>query len=193
MWQALGKAVLNNRKKLVALTIILTALLSFEASKVELSYEFSRAIPTDNIKYKTYLDFKKKFGEDGNLVTIGFTSADAFDLKFFNSLANFQRKLKTINGIEDILSMPGAVSLKKNDITQKLDAIKIFPDSIQDQKSLDSLSAIFKSLPFYKGLLYNPESNAYLLGIRVNRELINSKAREKVIHDIEEASSSFSN
>jgi len=134
MWQALGKAVLNNRKKIVALIIIITALLSYEASKVELSYDFSRAIPTDNVKYKTYLEFKKKFGEDGNLVTIGFVSNDVFNIPFFNKLSRFQRKLKKINGVEDILSIPGAITLKKNDNTQKLDAVKIFPDSIQDQQ-----------------------------------------------------------
>ncbi len=191
MWQALGKAVLNNRKKLVALTFIVTAFLTYEASKVELSYEFSRAIPTDNIKYKTYLEFKKKFGEDGNLVTIGFISKDVFNTTFFNNFSGFQRKLKSLNGVEDILSIPGAVTLKKNDSTQKLDAIKIFPDSIQGQKNLDSLEAIFRSLPFYKGLLYNPETNAYLIGIRINKDLINSKARKEVIKSIEEATDAF--
>jgi predicted RND superfamily exporter protein len=154
MWQALGKTVLNNRKTIIAITIILTAVLSYEASKVELSYDFSKAIPSDNIKYKTYLDFKKKFGEDGNLVTIGFISDDVFKVTFFNELSAFQRKLKTINGVEEILSIPGAVTLKKNDSTQKLVAVRIFPDSIDDQKTLDSLASIFNSLPFYKGLLY---------------------------------------
>jgi predicted RND superfamily exporter protein len=191
MWQALGKAVLNNRKKIVAVIIIITALLSYEASKVELSYDFSRAIPTDNVKYKTYLEFKKKFGEDGNLVTIGFISNDVFNAPFFNKLSAFQRNLKKINGVEDILSIPGAITLKKNESTQKLDVVKIFPDSIQDQQSIDSLASIFKSLPFYKGLLYNPETNAFLIGIRIKKELINSKSRELVIKNIEDATLQF--
>jgi predicted RND superfamily exporter protein len=192
MWQALGRAVLNNRKILVAITVIATLILSFEASKVELSYDFSRAIPTDNIKYKAYLDFKKKFGEDGNLVTVGFLSNDVFNVQFFNNLAGFQRKLKILHGVEDILCIPGAITLKKNDSTQRLNAIKIFPDSIHDQHQLDSLKAIFHSLPFYKGLLYNPETNAYLVGIRINKELINSKARKAIVKDIEEATQAFS-
>ena len=191
MWQALGKAVLNNRKTIIAITIILTAVLSYEASKVELSYDFSKAIPTDNIKYKTYLDFKKKFGEDGNLVTIGFISDDVFKVTFFNELSAFQRKLKTINGVEEILSIPGAVTLKKNDSTQKLVAVRIFPDSIDDQKTLDSLASIFNSLPFYKGLLYNAETKAFLIGIRINKELMNSKARKVVIKNIEKATEQF--
>ena len=191
MWQALGKAVLNNRKKIIAITIIITALLSYEASKVELSYDFSKAIPTDNIKYKTYLDFKKKFGEDGNLVTIGFISDNVFKVPFFNNFSTFQRNLKKINGVEEILSIPGAITLKKNDSTQKLVAVKIFPDSIEDQKTLDSLANIFYTLPFYKGLLYNPESNAFLIGIRIKKDLINSKGRKIVIKNIEELTSQF--
>lgn len=191
MWQALGKAVLNNRKKIIAITIIITALLSYEASKVELSYDFSKAIPTDNIKYKTYLDFKKKFGEDGNLVTIGFISDNVFKVPFFNNFSTFQKNLKKINGVEEILSIPGAITLKKNDSTQKLVAVKIFPDSIEDQKTLDSLANIFYTLPFYKGLLYNPESNAFLIGIRIKKDLINSKGRKIVIKNIEELTSQF--
>ncbi len=191
MWQALGKAVLNNRKKIIAITIIITALLSYEASKVELSYDFSKAIPTDNIKYKTYLDFKNKFGEDGNLVTIGFISNDVFKVPFFNEFSSFQSKLKKINGVEEILSIPGAITLKKNDSTQQLVAVKIFPDSIDDQKTLDSLATIFNTLPFYKGLLYNPESNAFLIGIRINKDLINSKGRKIVIKNIEALTEQF--
>ena len=34
--------------------------MGFYASKVKLSYEFSKAIPTDNPIYKDYLKFKQK-------------------------------------------------------------------------------------------------------------------------------------
>jgi len=185
MWQALGKSVLKYRIQLIIATAILTILLAYQASKVELSYEFSRAIPTNNPKYIAYLDFKKKFGEDGNLLTIGFVTNQLFQVKDFNALSSFQERLKKIEGVEDIIGIPGAITLHKNDSTEKLDAIRIFPARVNDQKTLDSLKDIFYSLPFYKGILYNPETKAYLLGVRINKKILNSKAREKVVSAIE--------
>ncbi|MFN5422611.1 MAG: efflux RND transporter permease subunit [bacterium] len=191
MWQALGRGILKYRIALSIAFIVLTIFAAYEGSKVQLSYEFSRAIPTDNPKYKAYLDFKEKFGEDGNLLTIGFVTNNFFTVDQFNALSEFQEKLKVIVGVEDIISVNGAVQLKKNEITSTLDAPKIFPNRISSQQELDSLKNIFYSLPFYKGLLYNPATNAYLLGLRINREILGSKAREKTIGLIEDQAELF--
>ncbi len=191
MWQALGKAVLKYRKVCIAGLLLLTAFLGYHASKVQMSYDFSRAIPTDHPKYLAYLDFKKTFGEDGNLLTIGFTTDAFFTTSNFSKLQQFQQQLKTIGGVEDILSIPGAVTLQKNDSTSKLIATPIFPAGIKDQATLDSLRNIFLSLPFYRGLLYNPSTNAYLVGVRINSTILGTKAREKTIGDIEAAAAEF--
>ena len=191
MWQALGKAVLKFRIPLIIALVLLTVFMGYHASKVQMSYDFSRAIPTDHPKYKAYLEFKKTFGEDGSLLTIGFTSANFFEVKQFNALTGFQERLKKINGVEDIISVNGAVTLKKNDSTNKLDAIRIFPTNIKSQQALDSLKDIFYSLPFYRGLLYNPDTKAYLLGLRINSAILGSKARETTIGEIEKEAAAF--
>ena len=191
MWQALGKAVLKFRIPLIIALVLLTVFMGYHASKVQMSYDFSRAIPTDHPKYKAYLEFKKTFGEDGSLLTIGFTSANFFEVNQFNALTGFQERLKKINGVEDIISVNGAVTLKKNDSTNKLDAIRIFPTNIKSQQALDSLKDIFYSLPFYRGLLYNPDTKAYLLGLRINSAILGSKARETTIGEIEKEAAAF--
>jgi hypothetical protein len=48
-----------------------------------MSYEFSKAIPTDNSKYTDYLSYKGKFGDDGNVLVIGAQSDQFFKLKNF--------------------------------------------------------------------------------------------------------------
>lgn len=191
MWQALGKAVLKFRIPLIIALVLLTVFMGYHASKVQMSYDFSRAIPTDHPKYKAYLEFKKTFGEDGNLLTIGFTSDKFFEVDQFNALTGFQERLKKINGVEDIISVNGAVTLKKNDSTSKLDAIRIFPANIKSQQEIDSLKDIFYSLPFYRGLLYNPDTKAYLLGLRINSVILGSKARETTIGEIEKEATAF--
>jgi predicted RND superfamily exporter protein len=191
MWQWLGKSILRYRITLIVATILLTVGLGYVGSKVQLSYDFSRAIPTNHPKYLAYLDFKKTFGEDGNLLTVGFTTSDYFQLNNFNTTSSFIEEVKKVNGVEDIISINGAVSLKRNDSTSKLDATKIFPATINDQSVLDSLKNQFLSLPFYRGLLYNPATNAYLIGVRINKDILASKAREKTIGEIEKIASTY--
>lgn len=191
MWQGLGKAILKYRIALIIVMLFITAFMGYEASKVKMSYDFSRAIPTDHPKYQAYLEFKKTFGEDGNLMTIGFVTDSFYTVGNFNRLSSFLKELKKIHGVEDLLSINGAVRLKKNDSTQKLDAVKIFPETIEDQLQLDSLQSQFESLPFYRGLLYNPQSHAYLVGVRINSEILGNKSREKTIGEIEALCSTF--
>jgi predicted RND superfamily exporter protein len=143
------------------------------------------ALPIYHPKYKAYLDFRNTFGEDGNLLTVGFKTDSFFSIKHFNALSRFQQNAKKIEGVEDIISINGAVALKKNDSTGKLLASNIFPVIAGSQDELDSLKNNFYNLPFYKGLLYNPKTSAYLIGIRINNKILGSKIREKTIAEIE--------
>lgn len=151
------------------------------AAKVQLSYDFAKAIPTDNPKYQEYLSFKQKFGEDGNLMTIGFTKDNIFQKDFFLSLQKLHSEIKELSGVEDVLDVTTAITLLKNDSTQKLIPTPIFPTIVHNQSELDSLRSVFLNLPFYRGLMYNAETNAWLLGIRIRKDILNSKQRDKIV------------
>ena len=186
MWQSLGKLVLTFRGPLLVLLLLITVVMGFYASKVKLSYEFSKAIPTDNPKYKEYLAFKQKFGDDGNLLVAGIQTDSLFTLKIFNDYRQLHQQLKKVKFVEDVLSIPAAINLLKDSATEKLVAQKIFSDSIQTQEALNSGTDKFFNLPFYRSLLYNPQTKAYLMGVRINKEILNSSGRTKVINDIVE-------
>ena len=184
MWQRLGKLVLKYRGPLLILLLLITAVMGFYASKVKMSYEFSKAIPTDNPKYLEYISFKQKFGDDGNLLVTGIQTDSLFTLKNFNDYRELQQQLKKVKYVEDVLSIPTAIKLVKYPLTEKLAAQKIFPDSILTQEVLDTAAVDFFNLPFYKQRLYNPESKAYLMGVRINKDVLNSKGRTAIINDV---------
>ena len=184
MWQRLGKLVLKYRGPLLVLLLLITAVMGFYSSKVKMSYEFSKAIPTDNAKYLEYVSFKQKFGDDGNMLVTGIQTDSLFTLTYFNAYKELQQQLKKIRHVEDIVSIPSAIKLATDTATGKLAAQKIFPDYIQTQQEIDSVAAQFFNLPFYKQRLYNPESNAYLMGVRINKDVLNSKGRTQVINDV---------
>ena len=184
MWQSLGRFILKYRIGLLLILAIVTAFMTYHASKVQLSYDFSRAIPTNNPKYKAYQDFKQKFGEDGNLLVIGIQTDKLFEQKVFNAYASLQSSIKKVGGVDDVIGMPTAINLVKIVETEKLKAETIFPARELTQQEIDSGKAIFLNLPFYRNLLYNPETNAWLMGVRINKDVMASKARIGIVNQI---------
>ncbi len=184
MWQQLAKFVLKFRRPLLILLLLVTVVMGYFAAKVKLSYEFSKAIPTNNTKYKEYIAFKQKFGDDGNLLVIGIQADSLFTLKTFTAYKALHQQLKKIEHIEDVLSIPAAINLHKDLLSEKLVAKKVFSDSIQTQAALDSAVKDFLNLPFYRSLLYNPETKSYLVAVRINKDILNSKVRTGVINKI---------
>lgn len=181
MWQRLAQLVLRNRLVLLIILALATGLMGYYASKVKLSYEFTRAIPTDNPKYQDYQFFRKLFGDDGNMMVIGVQTKDFFQYKQFDAYRRMQTGIKAVHHVEDIVGVPGSVALIKDSVLEKLNAVKIFPETIQNQAALDSAASLFRQLPFYRELLYNPETHAYLMGVKINRQILNSAARTQVI------------
>ncbi len=191
MWFQLGKWVLRYRLPLLISVLVTTGIMAWFASQVQLSYEFSKAIPVDNPKYIEYQAFKQQFGEDGNLLVMGIQTDSMQELTFFQSFTRLQRQLKKVNGVEDVLSITSAVVLVKDSVTEKLNVQPVFPDSIKTQAALDSAHGLLAQLPFYRKLLYNPDSKVYMLGVRINKELLNSKARNAVVDEVVQLAEAF--
>jgi uncharacterized protein len=191
MWQQLAKFVIKNRIACLLFLVLATGVMGFYASKVKLSYEFTKAIPTDNVKYQDYQAFKQKFGDDGNTLVVGITTKNLFTLSNFTAYQKLYKNLRKINAVEDVLSIPSSFNLVKNIETEKLNTVKIFAENISTQEALDSSVAIFKNLPFYNNRLYNTATNSFLMAVRVNKDVFATKQRSLVIAQINEAIQGF--
>ena len=175
---------------MVALMLV-TACAVFLATKVQMSYDFSRAIPTDNIKYVEYQQFRKQFSDDGNLVVAGVQAKNFYTPDQFNALGRLEADLKAVPGVEELLTIPSSVDVRKSEGAEKLEAIRIFHFPYTSHAQLDSDRARFENLPFYNGFLYNPATRSYLFGVKLNKVLVNSKARTVLIDRVTQAFSRY--
>jgi predicted RND superfamily exporter protein len=191
MWGNLARFILKNRLILLIALMLATVFMAYHASHVKLSYEFSRAIPRDNPKYQTYQSFRQKFGEDGNLLVVGVQTDDFFKAPFFNGYSELGETMKNIPAVENVLSIPTATNLVKDSAAEKLLPSVIFRKGEIPQSELDSNAALFMSLPFYRGLLYNPEAKTYLMGLSIRKDVMNSKERNEVVAAIVKAGDEF--
>lgn len=187
MWYKVGQFILKNRVVLLTLLIAATAFMGWEASKVQMGYEFAKSIPIDNPKYKDYLAFKNQFGEDGNMLVIGVNDPAFYSKPHLDAYRQMLATIKNVNGVEGILSIASAVNLRKSDTSEHLVAEPLFGTAVNSQALIDSSKAVFENLLFYKRLLYNPRTNAYLAGITINSRLLASKARTAVVKSITDA------
>lgn len=191
MWRKTGQFILKHRLPLLFLLIASTGLMAYWASKVELSYEFSRAIPANHPANITYQAFKKKYGQDGNMLVVGVQTDQLFQESIFNAYADMYRKLKQVNGVTDVIAIPSAVNLVKDSATEKLNATAIFAERKLSQGEIDSSRNIFLQLPFYRELMYNPASNAWMMGVSVDKNVMNSKNRNEVVKNIRAVTDEF--
>ena len=191
MWHLLGKWILRYRVWVLLFVLISTGTMAWFATKVQLSYEFAKSIPVNHPRYLQYQEFRRQFGEDGNLMVLGIQTDSFFQYSFFQSFLRLQKEIRSVEGVEDVLSVCSAVNLNKDSTTEKLKAVPIFSGDIDSQVKLDSAGSILFNLPFYRGLLYNPDTKVYMLGVSINKELLNSKDRNKVVAEIVKKAEAF--
>src|SRR5882757_2229847 len=191
MWERTASFVLKNRVLLLIILLATTCFMGWKASKVQLSYDFSRAVPTDNPKYVSYQNFRKQFGEDGNLLAIGLQTDHFFTDSFFNDYQQLNARIRQAPGVEDVLSVTSALNLVKDSATERLRASPVFAAGPLSQSAIDSGARIFQSLLFYRGLLYNPASHTYLSAVRINKNILNSKERNGMVSHMVAIADSF--
>ena len=181
MWYRLGQFIVKYKKSCLAFLTLATIIMGYFAIQVKLSYEFTKAIPEDNPKFIIYKNFVKKFGVDGTTMVVGFQTDSLYNTSTFNALVKLNQSIKSIPGVTEVLSVPSAYNISKDTIQNKFVAHKIFMPPFDSAQNLKSQQAEFEQLPFYKNLLYNPSSHAYIMAISFVPDSINSGARSKII------------
>lgn len=186
MWHQIAKFIIRFRIPLIILIAAITAVMGYFATKVQMSYDSTGAIPTDNPKFKEFKEFQKKFGNNGNAIVLGIQSKDLFKPEIFADYLALANNVRNVQSVESVLSVADAVSLLK-DSTGKLVSKPIF----SNKSSLDSSAAVFLNQPIYEGLLHNPQTGAYLMMVNINKDSLASKARVRIIQDIERQGQAF--
>src|SRR5687768_14208010 len=106
MWNYFAAILLRNKLAFAIGILLATVFMGYEATKMELSYEFAKILPDDDPTFIEYQEFKKQFGEDGSVMVLGFEDKNFFSLQKFNDWYHLSKAIKVIPGIKDVLSVP---------------------------------------------------------------------------------------
>ncbi|MBS4014691.1 MAG: MMPL family transporter [Bacteroidetes bacterium] len=191
MWDNVVHLILTNRRKILALIILITAFMGYNAFDVKLSHELVKMLPTSDPVYEKYEEFLDIFGEDGNIMFVGISSEKIDDLGTFNKWYDLHISLKSLEGVVAFIGIENIQNVVRDDTQKKLLLSPVFTSRPKTQIELDSLLSIVYNLHFYEGLLFNKKNSTFVSAITLNNDVLNSVRREPLIHEIEELCDEF--
>lgn len=181
-WDYIASRILRNRVFLLVLIVLFTIFMSFQWKNMRFTFTEANLLPDDheiNIQYNSFLE---KFGEEGNLVVLGFKDKNFFTEKNYRAWEKFVSEIKKDKATELTLSIEDLRVLEKDTIAQKFKLVPfINNDSISDTYLKTKEKEFYNDLPFYEGMLFNKESGAVRFAIYMDKKIVNTPARKAFI------------
>ncbi len=192
MWSSVSRFILRNRITLLVILVLITGFMAYKAFQVRIVYEFARLLPESDSTSVTYENFKNKFGVDGNVLVLSIQDDRLFELEHFNDWYRLSEEIKSIPGIEGVVSLSRLKNLQKNDSLGKFELVKVLTGMPKTQSELDSSEALINALPFYDGYIYNKETRATVMAITFGDKELNSQSRLVITDAIKVKADAFS-
>lgn len=186
MWHLFSRFILRNRILLLVVTGILTLFMTWLSTRTELSHDFAKVIPSDDQDYMDYLGFKEEFGEDGNVLIVGFESPNFFRKDVYKSMYILTEVVKTLEGVEQVISLTHLYHLKRNDQLRRFEFSMISPAFPVTQTEMDSVKNAILEQPLYRNLLLNKDLNACVMAVTISKSKLDSKDKIRIVKKISE-------
>ena len=182
-WELVARIVLKNRIAILISILALTIFLSLQWKNLGMTYNEANLLPKDHIVNQQYDAFLDKFGEEGNLIVIGFKDNRFFTPKAFQAWNELMTGLKNSKEVELVVSLNDLKKLQKNEIEEKFQLVPLIDNSQTNNAGyLEQIkNELFNKLPFYEGLLFNKQSGSIRSAIYLNKKIVNTAARKTFI------------
>ena len=182
-WEKLARIILKNRITILVVVTAITIFLGYQWKNLAMTYTEANLLPKNHIANKDYQKFLSKFGEEGNLVVIGFKDKRFFTPKNYEAWNELMTGLKNSKEVDLVVSLNDLKKLEKDTVNKKF----VLTPFIDQKKALDPeyLKKIdydlFHNLPFYEGLLFNKESGSIRSAVYIKKDIVNTAERKTFI------------
>lgn len=191
MWNRVAQFIIQYRLPLIIVIGLLTMVMGYYASRVEMSYDFARTVPPEDPDMIYLRQFREQFGEDGNIIGIGIKDSAVYKHENFEAFRQLSKDLKNISGVKDVLSLPLIKMVLKDTTNVKFYSVPVFPDTIHNQQGLDSALAEALNQKIYMGQLVNTSNGATMMVVSIYKEVMNSSNREALAQSLQDIGKAF--
>jgi uncharacterized protein len=185
MWAKISNIILRNRILILSIVGLLTVVMFYFSRRVEMSFQMAQILPPSDKTYQDYKKFRAVFGEEANVIILAIKDPDFFKKTNLEAWINFENSIKKIPYVEWTLSPASSFVLTLNDSLKKFENTPLINAPPKSDAEADSMAKKFTSLPFYKGVLWNPDSNAFIMLAGLNKEVIHKKKRSEIVDSIQ--------
>lgn len=191
MWTQLANIILKYRITLMVILGLITLFMAYQAQHIQWSYNMANVVPESDPDQVYFRQFKETFGEDGNILALGFKDSAIYKSENFRKMKYLTNELESIKGVKDVLGLANLKMLEKNNEKRRFELVPVFPKIPEEQPALDSMLAFANDLKFYSGQLINAENGATLILVTVEKSALNSEYRHTMVADIVRAGDQF--
>ena len=181
MFVFIARLILRNRILFLSLIILASAFMAYQGQFVRVSFKFSRLLPKTDSTQIDYDVFRERFNQVGNTIIIAADSFDLFEKYNYQHWQNLQNELSQVEGVASVLSPINAPVLERDDSLQTL---RYRPLPGPEIIGLDSLRSLYRSLPFFEGLLQSPDRRLSLMTVQVDTAYLYRKPIIRVVTEV---------
>lgn len=183
--------ILRFRIFFISLIFFFTLYMAYQSQFVRYNYNFSQTVPDSDEDMIFYKNFKKIFGEDGNVFAIGLKDSSIFDLQVFSNYNKYVQRLESIEGVNGVLSLSNLKVLTKDEKNKNFKFENLYNPFPETQNELDSLIILSKRQKFYENKILN-DNGAITLLITIDKLILNSSDRNDLMVKLINVSENFS-
>lgn len=170
---------------MIAILTVFTVFMGYHATKIKMSYKLAELVPQSKHESQYFHKFKETFGQDANIMAIGFADSSIYTLKNFQAYYRLCDRIDSLEGLNDVVAIPTVLKLVRNDRKRRFDYLPLFTASPSTEEELKTKLDEFKSIEIYKNQIYNPKNGVTALLVTLKEEYNDSKKRIKLLAEIE--------
>ena len=181
-WDYIANKILRNRVALLVALVAFTVFMMSQWQYMRFTFTEANLLPDNHEVNQQYNSFLEKFGEEGNLIVIGFKDSTFFSPKNYKIWEDFIGEIKKDKAVELTLSIEDLKILEKDTLNQKFKFIPFVNNQTLSEKYLiEKKQELFNNLPFYEGMLFNKKTGAIRFAIYMDKKIVNTAARKDFV------------
>jgi predicted RND superfamily exporter protein len=182
-WEFIARLILTYRITILVVIAAITIFLGLQWKNLNMTYTEANLLPKKHIVNRQYDEFLSKFGEEGNLIVIGFKDPKFFTPKAFAAWNELMTGLKNSKEIELVVSLNDLKKLQKDTLAEKFELVPLInQNQTVNPAYLQKIKfELFNNLPFYEGLLFNKKSGSIRSAIYLKKAIVNTAERKTFI------------
>ncbi|MEN1784203.1 MAG: efflux RND transporter permease subunit [Bacteroidota bacterium] len=192
-WSGVARIMLRNRVLILLLLTGVTIFMGQQWKHMRFSNTEASVLPNDHPETLQYQKFVSLFGQEDNAIVLAVRDSLLFTPEHFNRWNRLSKQFQANPEVYAVLSTDNLQELIKDNDQQEFvlrPLLQTPPTSAAEVQALKN--RLFDSLPFYENLLYNKESNTLRSIIYLDKEILNTSARnEFILSDLENLVKNF--